>query len=451
MRTRTGFVLWVAMVALISSSVRAADPTPIDKEGVVTRSTKVKDDKDKKFNLKKGQRVEVQYERDNWYWVRTAKGKQAWVKKKYVRLEKATASDATPVVSPKLSPTTPGQPADDGSVRTVSARSDEAALPVSRHGKTKIAVLDLKGTENMSPKLVAFLTGAITETLDALGPFQSLSSTDISRVLEYQARNQLLGCEDASCFAEISAALGAEHLISGEISQVNAMYVVQLRLHDPKTGQVAKRISREYQGEPEALFREVRAAAKMLVRDLLMQKAGTLKLAASEEGATIRVDDVVFGVTPSDPIPVAGGLHALAIEKEGFVVAKQDVEVQEGKTVEVYLKLVPSEEYRRDHRRGAELVRGVALATAGAGVLSLAASGFFFYTGFDKASALQRDTEIYNASEVRQDSVRLDLRDRRQELGVLDVVALGTAGGGLGAMLIGGVIFLLGDDPGKYD
>jgi len=40
-------------------------------------------------------------------------------------------------------------------------------------------------------------------------------------------------------------------------------------------------------------------------------------------------------VTPMEAIPVAGGTHALAVEKEGFVVFKQDFDVSQGRETQV--------------------------------------------------------------------------------------------------------------------
>ncbi|MBN2358730.1 MAG: hypothetical protein JXR83_04710, partial [Deltaproteobacteria bacterium] len=92
----------------------AADPVKIQQDAVVVKDTAAQDEQKKWFKLKKGDTVRVIYERETWYWVKTGKGQQAWIQKKFFELRPA-ADQAEPV--PTLEPLS-GAAATDPSAET---------------------------------------------------------------------------------------------------------------------------------------------------------------------------------------------------------------------------------------------------------------------------------------------------------------------------------------------
>lgn len=116
----------VTMLAVVVSLVFAANtamaqsPVLVNRNGQMKRTQKVKDEKQKRFRLKKGQRVLVVYERGEWYWVKNKKGQQAWVLKKYVKLKK---KPKTP--DPKPAP----KPEPEPVVEPVSKPAPEPVIP----------------------------------------------------------------------------------------------------------------------------------------------------------------------------------------------------------------------------------------------------------------------------------------------------------------------------------
>jgi hypothetical protein len=428
---------------------------------VVSKSTRVKDEKGQRFKLHKGQKVQVIYERGAWYWVQTKNEKQAWVKKKFVRFESkknrtqkgvqaGDAQDAPALVEvskdnkPKAQKIKQQAPTQTKVVVSKTANA-------GNKDKLRVAVMDLRGTENLSANLIAFLTNTVSETLDALGPFKAISSQDIAQMLAYESSKQLLGCDDVSCLAEIGGALGADFLVSGGVSQLGELYVVQLQLTDISKAKVEARVSREHKGAAEELFAEVRAASKMLVRDILEKRAGTMALAVSEEGATVIVDGAIVGSSPMAALEMAAGLHTLSIEKEGFVVYKQDIQIAEKQTLAVTAMLNPSAEFKRSYRERADFVRTMAWLSTGLGVAALAGGGYFFYDGMQRASTLDAKTRLYNSAEYQLSAEYESIQSERQALATVDAVTLGSAGVAVAAVTSGMLLFLLGDDPGRYE
>lgn len=440
MNTLRAGAVFLSLLLLVNLG-HAKEPSPVNQNGAVIKTVKVKDEKGKRFRLKKGQNLTVIYERGKWYWVKTKKGRQGWVKKKYVRIKSATAV-AKEAKAKKTKAATP----DNTEVKPALA-----AVPVAAGTKMKLAVLDLRGTENLSERLVGFLTNVVTETLDGLGPFKSISSQDIAQMLAYESNKQMLGCDDVSCLAEIGGALGADYMVSGSISQIDQLYVVQLQLTNIKEARVEARASREHKGEPEELFNEVRAATKLLVRDILGRKSGTMTLAVNEEGASVKIDGTILGSSPLETVEVSGGMHSLAVEKEGFVIYQQDIEIREKQDLALEVKLIPSQEFRSAYKRQASTFRTISLATAGLGLVALAGGGFFVYDSFDRASSLNNNIREYELKEVRYSSEYEDLQRQRSELATVNFAALALGGVGTAALVAGTALFFIGDDPDKYE
>lgn len=464
-------LMWTAglviALAFIAGRVHAEEqPALINATGTVVKATAVLDEAGKKFKLKKKEKVTVIYERGGWYWIKNKKGQQAWVKKAVVKVkvpakpepapEGATppgpTPDATPAPTPEPIPAPEPTPAAVPSpTPTPGPAPAPAKVELPASGKLKLAVMDLRGTDNISPKLLGFLTNGVAETLDAMGPFKSISSQDIQQMLQYEANKQLAGCDDASCLAEIGGALGADYLVTGNVSLVNELYVVQLQLTNIKHARVDQRVSRELKGPQEQLFAEVRTATKLLVRDILGQLAGTLALKVSEEGASIKVDGTIVAVSPAAPLTVAGGMHTIAIEKEGFVTYQQDVEIHEKSELALDVRLTPSEEFRRAYRRGANLIRTLSLASLGVGVVALAGGGYLVFDGISRANRLDQQIEVYNSQASRTAQEYDAITAGRRELATVDILTISAGGVALVGLAVGATMLLLGDDPDKYD
>ena len=190
-------------------------------------------------------------------------------------------------------------------------------------------------------------------------------------MLAVEQMKQSMGCDDVSCLAEIGGALGVDYIVSGSILMLGDAYVTQLQLMNIRQGRADGRVSREYSGGPKGLFDDVRVATKVLVRDILAQRSGTLKLMVSEEGATVKIDGVIVGTSPMPPFQLAGGFHTVSVEKAGFILATQDVEIQASRERAAQMTLLPSEDVSRaykDHAMCWRRMAWVGVGTGGAGV-----------------------------------------------------------------------------------
>ena len=70
-----------------------------------------------------------------------------------------------------------------------------------------------------------------------------------------------------------------EPMLGGSIELVAQTYRIQLLLIQVAgTSDSAKRVSRKYKGGELGLTREMRIAVRMLTRDLLVERSGTLRI-----------------------------------------------------------------------------------------------------------------------------------------------------------------------------
>ena len=83
--------------------------------------------------------------------------------------------------------------------------------------------------------------------------FEAIGPTDISAMLGFEKTKEAVGCDDASCMAELGNALGVDYLAAGNISTLDASIVVTLKLIDVKATRVLARTSRVSDGGQRGL------------------------------------------------------------------------------------------------------------------------------------------------------------------------------------------------------
>jgi TolB-like protein len=317
--------------------------------------------------------------------------------------------------------------------------------------KLKAAVMDLSATASLPKDLVASLSGVVAETLDKTGAFKAISSQDIVRILNYEAQKQQLGCDDMSCIAEIGGALGADYLVTGSLTRSGSKVVIQMQLANIRSSRVDNRLSRDFDGDPAGLFDEVRTATKILVREILAKKSGSLALTVSQEGATIKLDGSTVGVSPMAAFAVAGGVHNLTLEKEGFVTYRTDVTIDENKTLTHSAQMLPSGDFVQKYQSHARFVRSVSWVGLSAGIVGLGGGGALWYLADQEAKKLNDKVTAYNADPSRSTTTLTNLNKREARIAMMDMGTIGAGALGLVGIITWIALRVAGDDPDRYD
>ncbi|MEM6731405.1 MAG: PEGA domain-containing protein [Myxococcota bacterium] len=428
----------------------------------------------KKARLKKGTILSLVRREVRWSVVQV-EGEKRYVKSK--ALDKRctwTPPDAeTPleVVTPEVEdeelaiediapPVTP-EPTEAASANEEDERVEAAALPIASPFTSggssadsdliPVAIMNLQGSEGIDETLITSLSGVISEELDQLGAFRPITTEEIRQMLEFEASKQSLGCSDMSCLAEIGGALGVDYIITGTVASVTGSYLIQLQLTDIKRAKSVERVAREYQGDLPGLVEEMRAASRKAVNDLLESRAGRLAVPVSEEGATVRVDGAIVGVSPLAPVRVAGGARTVQVEKEGFIRFSQDVTVQKDQELRVDVTLVPSAEFVRRYREEVSRERALGWVTLGVGAAALAVAGTTYAIALSDSSTLGDDIDAFNAQAVRATNEFDALSSREDDVATLNLVSVISAAVGLAGVGVGSYLLATSDDPDRYD
>ena len=149
----------------------------------------------------------------------------------------------------------------------------------------RVAVPNMVAT-GVDAALAKTLTEVLTiEVLKTPG-IEAIGMADIEAVLNHEQQKALLGCDDASCIAEIGGALGVDALVSSKIGLVGETYVLSIRLNDTRT---AKPLGSAYEtvtGKPDALINVIRSKVPEVMRSLARKETAVAAGVADSAGGT---------------------------------------------------------------------------------------------------------------------------------------------------------------------
>ncbi len=322
--------------------------------------------------------------------------------------------------------------------------------------QSHVGVSEFNSTPALAPLSTA-LSGLVSNELQRMGAFKVTSATQVRDLLSLDRQKQLLGCSDETC-GEATVDLGFDFLVTGSLSRYEGgkdkPLTLELVLLDSKSRTRAG--SEVVSGKDEAaLMANVSPAVAKLVGKLLKERSGSLVVLSSESAAVLKVDDVAVGTTPlGGKLQIAGGPHYLRLEKEGFVAWQKEIRIAPDAVTEESVRLVPSPDFIAAYQSKQTKLRVGAWVTTVLAVGSAAAA-----IGFEARSA-----SLYGAREVEGTflSVREQVaagdetqRDRLNQLKtqVSDSQTITTVFIGVAAAATAGavVLWLLGEDPGRYD
>jgi hypothetical protein len=109
-----------------------------------------------------------------------------------------------------------------------------------------IAVLDVKPRVGVTSELAQGITDAVVTEVRRRRPKATvIGSEEIRSMMGFERQKQNLGCQDASCLAEIGGALGSDLLIIGTLGRFGKTYLLTLQLVEARTAKVAREASLE--------------------------------------------------------------------------------------------------------------------------------------------------------------------------------------------------------------
>jgi len=135
----------------------------------------------------------------------------------------------------------------------LSACSLASAAPaLAAEKKPKVVVLAIKPVDESTARIAASLTEAITTELAKTARFEVMGESELTSMLGFEQKKQLLGCTDDSCLAEIGGALGCDFLLLGTMGRLGSRFRLDLKLAEVAKSRIAARDGAEVES-PEAL------------------------------------------------------------------------------------------------------------------------------------------------------------------------------------------------------
>lgn len=320
--------------------------------------------------------------------------------------------------------------------------------PEPSGARPRLAIMEIAHADGAS-ELAVGLTETIASTLQDTEVFETISPKQVSSLIAYELRKDVMGaCEDERCFTQVAKLVRADQLVGGALSKVDEQLVLNLVLIDAETGKALKRVTRESKVAAD-LVAEVKGAAITLVQPLLSERQGFVKISSNTPGADVFIDDQrrIEGV--GQVIAVAAGPHSVRVAKDGFYTATADIRVRPGRISQETVSLIPAKETIEAYESKATWMRVGAIATAGLAVGAGVLTGVFYgnaSSNKEVVDAYANSLEVNRTPDMRTQA--LEASDSFTTNQALYLTFLGTAAvSGVTSL----VLFLVGDDPGRYD
>jgi hypothetical protein len=127
----------------------------------------------------------------------------------------------------------------------------------------KVAVLDL-ATHGIDEATAKALSEVLSVEISARPGIQVITAADAAAILGFERQRLILGCEsDTACITELAGALGADKIVSGSVSQIEEVFLLNLRLINVRKGLAEGRVYERVE-KKSALIDAVRAGAQRL-------------------------------------------------------------------------------------------------------------------------------------------------------------------------------------------
>ncbi len=89
---------------------------------------------------------------------------------------------------------------------------------------------------NIEPAQTPFYTSHLSQQINFQG-VRVVTASDLAGLLGFERQQQLMGCADDACKAQVSATLGMDGLLLGQVARVGKAYKLDVKVLAPLTGQ----------------------------------------------------------------------------------------------------------------------------------------------------------------------------------------------------------------------
>ena len=213
------------------------------------------------------------------------------------------------------------------------------AVAVLAPANEKIGVFNLN-VVGLEPAMAQTAMDAVATAAAALPGRQLITRNELDAMLGAERLKDMVGCDEASCFAEIGAAAGVRWLVTGSLSRVEEALLVSLQLVDTQAASAAGRVTMSWNGPVSAVAAVLGAAVETLLLRADEKRPGVVTLAGVPPEAVVLLDGAPAPGSSSALTPVTLGLHVLRVEVDGFEPFEAPLVVRNGAVTALSVNLV---------------------------------------------------------------------------------------------------------------
>ncbi len=197
-----------------------------------------------------------------------------------------------------------------------------------------LAVTDISIDKNIKSELSLPLTDRIREIFVNSNQYQVIDRNTIILVIEEQ-KFQLSDLVDAERTVKIGKLLGAQFIVTGNLTKIENLNTMSLRIIDVETGVIVSQVSGEIDGGLNELFRLTEMLGNKIVGvKPISEKIGSIYVSSNMKDSDVFLDGNRKGKTPLIIENVQKGYHLLEVKKD-YYYYKAEIAVMNRDIIEV--------------------------------------------------------------------------------------------------------------------
>ncbi len=197
-----------------------------------------------------------------------------------------------------------------------------------------LAVTDISIDKNIKSELAIPLTERIREIFVNSNQYQVIDRNTIDLVIEEQ-EFQLSDLVDAERTVKIGKLLGAQFIVTGNLTKIENLNTMSLRIIDVETGVIVSQVSGEIDGGLNELFSLTEMLGNKIVGvKPISERIGSIYVAANMKESDVFLDGNRKGKTPLLIENIQKGYHLLEVKKD-YYYYKAEIAVMNRDIIEV--------------------------------------------------------------------------------------------------------------------
>jgi len=157
------------------------------------------------------------------------------------------------------------------------------SLAAEAEAEPTIAIMGIDLPDDFTNDLRSSISAALAESLDELAAFEVMSQREVSALIAREKASYILTQKDPDYerLAELGAKLAADYIVVGGLVHAGRTGRAHLQLLRVRPPGAVERVSRDYEGPPEMSVDVFGVLVRLLVRDVLAERSGSLRITCS--------------------------------------------------------------------------------------------------------------------------------------------------------------------------